>query len=109
MIYYTDKTEMAKDIIEIVAKFYNVPIERVVNKGRCGLIPLTRQISSWLIKKKIMGLSLRQISELYGYAYMRRDGKCDHSAIIHNVNMIEGYMKVNDPIADDVKKLILLL
>ena len=101
--------ETAKSIIQTVAKYYDVPIEKVFKKGRTGSIARVRQVSSWLIIGKMKSLTLNQISELFGLAYYQRNGKYDHSSISHNINTVNGWLKVNDPIADDVKTLIKII
>ena len=101
--------ETAKSIIKTVAKYYDVPIEKVFKNGRDRPIATVRMVSSWFIRRKVNRLTLRQISELFGLVYYQRNGKYDHSAIIHNINTVNGWLKVNDPIADDVKTLIKII
>ena len=102
------KISFAKDIITSVAKFYDVPMDKVMNKGRKGNVPIVRQMSCYIINEKVKGLNLRTISSLFGWAYYNSAG-FDHSAIIHNIKTVKDLLSVNDPIADDYHTLLKII
>ena len=97
------RLQYANQIIESVARYYNVSMERVKGKSREGDLPKVRQISSFYIKKKIPMMRLKEIAGLYGQRYLLKSGfDADHSAIVHNVKTVEGWLKVHDPLEEDV-------
>jgi chromosomal replication initiation ATPase DnaA len=97
--------EKANQIIAIVADYYNVPVWVVKKKGRVGSAPLVRQIASAIISVRCEDMSCRQIAALFGTAYVGKDGKPDHSTIVHNKEKISGYLTVYDPISKHVHAL----
>lgn len=103
------KLETAERIIVRVAKFYDVEIGKVKSKGRSGLVPRVRQIASWMINKKVKGLALKQVSRLFGNAYLQRTGEYDHTAIIHNIKKVNGWVKVGDSVVQDITNLMAIL
>jgi len=104
------KLSFAKDIIATVAKFYDVPMDVVMKKGRPGKAPMVRQIASYLIHEKVKGLSLKTIASLFGIAYFNSTGY-DHAAIIHNVTRVKDQLtsKFDNEFKTDVKTLLQII
>ncbi len=68
------------DLIEIVAKYFNVPSEQVVGPSRKQEIALTRQVAMYVLKRE-MNYSLERIGEIFG-------GR-NHTTAMHSVNNIK--------------------
>jgi chromosomal replication initiation ATPase DnaA len=98
----------AKKIIEVVANFYNVKLEKVMKKDRSGDLPKVCQISSYLINKKLPMYKLKEIAAFYGKRYTCAYG-IDHSAIIHNKTLVQGWIDVGDALSKDVAHLDVLV
>jgi len=104
------RIQYANQIIETVARFYGVEIENLFSKRRGHDLTTVAQVSSYLIKLKIPQMDLVSIAKLFGLRYVCRSGfNYDHSAIIYNRSKVEDFIKINDPIKDDIEKLKMMI
>ena len=103
------KKEMATNIIKTVTKFYGGDLFYVSRKTREEPYPTIVQMSCYLIQEKVKGLSLKDTSDLFGERYRNKLGKPDHTAIINNRKKIQGYLDINDPIAEDYRTLLKMI
>ena len=76
------KTE--EELIEIVAKYFNVPSEEVVGPSRKQEIALTRQVAMYVLKRDL-NYSLERIGEIFG-------GR-NHTTAMHSVNNIKSRLQ----------------
>lgn len=74
----------SKSIKEIVAKYYNIPVEAIVGKKKTKNIAFARQIAMYLCRS-LTDMSLPIIGGEFG-------GR-DHTTVIHSVNKIEQNMQ----------------
>ncbi|MGH2451560.1 MAG: chromosomal replication initiator protein DnaA [Candidatus Limnocylindria bacterium] len=83
-------------IVEIVAKYYGVPVEQLRGKARDKQIVLPRQIAMYLMREETEAPLLR-IGEALG-------GR-DHSTVLHGCDKIEREMADNDDFRRDISAL----
>ncbi len=103
------KESLAKGIIETVARFYDVEMDRVMKKKGIRSVVIVRQVSSYLVYKKTK-MKQERIAELFGKAYYsKKRNRCDHTSIVYNIQKIQGYIDVGDEVAGDVRNLLLII
>jgi len=78
----------------LVSSYFKMPFEIIAMKSRKKSIVDARHVYIF-IAHKVLGLSHTAIADEFGQ---------DRTAIIHAVNKIDGFIKVNDPAADDAFK-----
>ena len=83
-------------IVEIVARYYQVPIEQLRGKARDKQIVLPRQVAMYLMREETEAPLLR-IGEALG-------GR-DHSTVLHGCDKIEREMADNDDFRREVSSL----
>lgn len=96
------RIQYANQIIESVANFYGLTLDQIKGKSREGDIPKACQISSYYIRQKMPILTLKTVASLYGRRYLLKNDDFDHSAIVYNINSVNGWLMVNDPLSEDV-------
>lgn len=82
-----EKFRMADEIIKASCKYYGITLEKMMKKERYQPQITARHISAYLIKK-MTDLKDGEISKLFGK---------DRTTIIHSVELISGYLKINEP------------
>jgi chromosomal replication initiator protein len=87
------KTLSPERIVEIVARYYGVPLEQLKGKARDKQIVLPRQIAMYLMREETEAPLLR-IGEALG-------GR-DHSTILHGCEKIEREIAENDDFRRDI-------
>ena len=87
------KTLSTEKIVEIVAKYYGVPVGELKGKARDKQVVLPRQIAMYLMREETEAPLLR-IGEALG-------GR-DHSTVLHGCEKIEREMAENDDFRRDV-------
>ncbi len=80
-----DKPEPIKvdNIINEVAKTYNVSVSDILSNRRTASLALARQVAMY-ISRETTDLSYKQIGECFGK---------DHTTVLYNVNKIENFLK----------------
>ncbi|HUG55676.1 MAG TPA: chromosomal replication initiator protein DnaA [Candidatus Limnocylindrales bacterium] len=97
ILYNPRRQSLSPDkIVEIVAKYYGVPVEQLRGKARDKQIVLPRQIAMYLMREETEAPLLR-IGEALG-------GR-DHSTVLHGCDKIEREMADNDDFRRDVSAL----
>ncbi len=74
-------------VIEAVAHFFNIPIERLLSPERSKEVAIPRQLAMYLLRED-MKISLPQIGEVIG-------GR-DHTTVLHGIKKIEHTLKTDD-------------
>jgi len=89
-----------EDIINIVATYFNVPVNNIREKNRRKEVAYCRQIAIYLTKN-FTNYSLKSIGLHFG-------GR-DHSTVIHSINTIEN-LKLTDPsVFEEINKISTLI
>lgn len=96
------RLQYGKQIIETVAKYYDVEIEKVYKKVKTDDLVKVRQVSSYLICQRIPNMRLQQVASLFGQRYATVRGY-DHTAVIFNKQKISDLISVNDSVKDDIE------
>jgi chromosomal replication initiator protein len=85
------------DIIEAVAEFYKIPVNKIREKDRRKEVAHCRQVGMY-IAKTITNYSLKTIGLNFG-------GR-DHSTVIHSINTIEKSKSLNKSLLNDIEYII---
>lgn len=84
------------DLIETVARYFNVDSEQVVGPSRKQEIALTRQVAMYMMKRE-MHFSLQRIGEIFG-------GR-NHTTAMHSINNIKSRLKSDMGLRRDINAL----
>lgn len=85
-----------KQILEKVAKYYNLSVKELTSKSRVANIKNARQVSMFLISKEL-GLSTNKIAAEVGVK--------DHTTVMHGVKKIEQDLKLNFQLRDQIEEI----
>jgi chromosomal replication initiator protein len=98
------RLQYAKQIIETVCNFYGVKKEDVFSKSRKTDLIRAAQVSTYFIKDRMPTLDLITIAGMFGNRYVIKSGYgYDHAAVIYNISKVKGFIKVNDPLKEDIE------
>ena len=86
----------AKQIIEKVAKYYNLPVKEMCGKSRVTHIKTARQVAMFLLSKEL-NLSTNKVASEVGVK--------DHTTVMHGVKKIEGDLKLNFTLRDQIEEI----
>jgi chromosomal replication initiator protein len=99
-----NKTKISKvsidEIINIVTKYYKVPVNNIREKNRRKEVAFCRQMAMYMVKN-FTNYSLKSIGLHFG-------GR-DHSTVIHAINNIESIKEKDSSIAADIEKITSIL
>ncbi|MGE3278405.1 MAG: chromosomal replication initiator protein DnaA [Candidatus Altimarinota bacterium] len=79
-----DKMQSEEDLIETVAKYFNVGSDQVLGPSRKQEIALTRQVAMYMLKREL-NYSLEKIGQIFG-------GR-NHTTAMHSVNNIKSRLQ----------------
>ena len=85
-----------KGVTEKVAKFYNLTVKEMCGRSRVSHIKTARQITMYLLSKEL-GMSTTKIASEVGVK--------DHTTVMHGIKKIEGDLKSNFPLREQVATL----
>jgi chromosomal replication initiator protein len=83
-------------IISKICKYYDVEFAQLLKKNRKQTFVKPRQMICYFLRKKT-NLTLKEI----GYVF-----KQDHTTAMHNINLIEDFITINDEITLNTIKVI---
>ena len=86
----------SKQIVEKVAKYYNLPVKEMCGKSRVTNIKTARQIAMFLLSKEL-NLSTNKIASEVGVK--------DHTTVMHGVKKIETDLKLNFTLRDQIEEI----
>lgn len=86
----------SKQIIDKVAKFYQLSVSEMCGKSRVANIKNARQIAMFLLSKEL-GMSTTKIAEEVGVK--------DHTTVMHGVKKIEGDIKKSFALRDQIEEI----
>lgn len=92
-----DKEISVENIKQLVAKYFDVPIEKLHSKTRLRDVVMARQLSMYLAKN-YTNSSLKVIGDSFG-------GR-DHSTVIHSLKTVQDMMDTDALFKDKVNKLV---
>lgn len=85
-----------RGITEKVAKFYNLTVKEMCGKSRVSHIKTARQVAMYLMSKEL-GMSTTKIASEVGVK--------DHTTVMHGIKKIEGDLKLNFSLREQVATL----
>lgn len=91
-----NKTVSPKQVIDKVAKFYQMTPKEMCSKSRVAHIKNARQVAMYILSKEL-GMSTPKIALEVGVK--------DHTTVMHGVKKIEGDLKLNFALRDQIAAL----
>ncbi|MBR2753937.1 chromosomal replication initiator protein DnaA [Candidatus Saccharibacteria bacterium] len=85
-----------KQVVEKVAKFYNLPVKEMCGKSRVAHIKNARQVAMFLLSKEL-SLSTNKIASEVGVK--------DHTTVMHGIKKIEKDLKLNFTLRDEIESI----
>ena len=85
-----------KQIVEKVAKYYDLPVKELTGKSSVSHIKTARQIAMFLLSKEL-NLSTNKIAAEVGVK--------DHTTVMHGVKKIESDLKLNFTLRDQIEEI----
>ena len=85
-----------KQIIEKVAKYYDLPVKEMCGKSRVANIKTARQVAMFLLSKELK-LSTNKIAAEVGVK--------DHTTVMHGIKKIENDLKLNFTLRDQIEEI----
>lgn len=85
-----------KQIVEKVAKYYNLPVKELTSKSRVSHIKNARQVAMFIISKEL-GTSTNKIAAEVGVK--------DHTTVMHGIRKIENDLKLNFTLRDQIEEI----
>ena len=86
----------SKQIVDKVAKYYNLTTKELCSKSRVSNIKNARQVAMFLISKEL-GLSTNKIATEVGVK--------DHTTVMHGIKKIENDLKLNFGLRDQIEEI----
>ena len=85
-----------KQIVEKVAKYYNLSVKELTSKSRVAHIKNARQVAMFIISKEL-GSSTNKIAAEVGVK--------DHTTVMHGIKKIEKDLKLNFTLRDQIEEI----
>ena len=85
-----------RQIVEKVAKFYNLPVKEMCGKSRVAHIKNARQVAMFLLSREL-GLSTNKIATEVGVK--------DHTTVMHGIKKIDQDLKLNFALRDQIEEI----
>ena len=86
----------SKQIVEKVAKYYNLPVKEMCGKSRVAHIKTARQVTMFLLSTEL-NLSTNKIAAEVGVK--------DHTTVMHGVKKIEKDLKLDFALRDQIEEI----
>ena len=86
----------SKQVIEKVAKYYDLPVKEMCGKSRVAHIKTARQVAMFLLSKEL-SLSTTKIANEVGVK--------DHTTVMHGIKKIDSDLKLNFTLRDQIKEI----
>ena len=86
----------SKQIVEKVAKYYNLSTKELCSRSRVANIKNARQVAMFLISKEL-SLSTNKIATEVGVK--------DHTTVMHGIKKIENDLKLNFALRDQIEEI----
>lgn len=85
-----------KQVVERVAKFYNLTVKEMCSKSRVAHIKNARQVAMYILSKDL-SLSTNKIASEVGVK--------DHTTVMHGIKKIEKDLKLNFTLRDEIEEI----
>lgn len=87
------KAIIPKNVVEKVAKYYNLTVKEMCSKSRVSHIKTARQVSMYLLSKELSMSTPKIATEV---------GVKDHTTVMHGIKKIEGDLKLNFGLREEI-------
>ena len=84
----------SKQVIEKVAKFYNLTTKEMCGKSRVSHIKTARQVAMFILSKELSMSTTKIATEV---------GVKDHTTVMHGIRKIESDLKLNFALRDQIE------
>ncbi|MBQ3470740.1 chromosomal replication initiator protein DnaA [Candidatus Saccharibacteria bacterium] len=85
-----------KQVVEKVAKYYNLPVKEMCGKSRVANIKTARQVAMFILSKELSMSTPKIASEV---------GVKDHTTVMHGIKKIEQDLKLNFTLRDQIAEI----
>lgn len=85
-----------KQVVDKVAKYYNLTVKEMCGKSRVSNIKTARQVTMFILSKEL-SLSTNKIAAEVGVK--------DHTTVMHGIKKIENDLKLNFPLRDQIEEI----
>ena len=85
-----------KQVVEKVAKYYNLPVKEMCGKSRVANIKTARQVAMFILSKELSMSTTKIATEV---------GVKDHTAVMHGIKKIESDLKLNFSLRDQIEEI----
>ncbi|MBQ6511025.1 chromosomal replication initiator protein DnaA [Candidatus Saccharibacteria bacterium] len=85
-----------KQVVEKVAKYYQLPVKEMCGKSRVSHIKNARQVAMYILSKELQMSTTKIAYEV---------GVKDHTTVMHGVKKIEGDLKFNYSLRDQIEEI----
>ena len=86
----------SKQVVEKVAKYYNLSVKEMCGKSRISNIKTARQVAMYILKKELSMSTTKIASEV---------GVKDHTTVMHGINKIENDLKLNFNLREQLEEI----
>ena len=85
-----------KQVVEKVAKYYNLPVKEMCGKSRVANIKTARQVAMFILSKELSMSTTKIATEV---------GVKDHTTVMHGIKKIESDLKLNFSLRDQIEEI----
>ena len=86
----------SKQIIDKVAKYYNLSVKEMCGKSRVANIKTARQVAMFIMNKELSMSTTKIATEV---------GVKDHTTVMHGIKKIESDLKLNFALRDQIEEI----
>ena len=86
----------SKQIVDKVAKYYNLSVKEMCSKSRVSNIKTARQVTMYILSKELSMSTTKIATEV---------GVKDHTTVMHGINKIESDLKINFTLRDQIEEI----
>ncbi|MBR3386014.1 chromosomal replication initiator protein DnaA [Candidatus Saccharibacteria bacterium] len=86
----------SKQVIDQVAKYYNLTVKDMCSKSRVANIKNARQVAMYILSKELSMSTTKIAAEV---------GVKDHTTVMHGINKIENDLKLNFNLRDQIEEI----
>ena len=85
-----------KQVVEKVAKYYDLPVKEMCGKSRVANIKTARQVAMFILSKELSMSTTKIATEV---------GVKDHTTVMHGIKKIESDLKLNFSLRDQIEEI----
>ena len=90
------RSTTSKQVVEKVAKYYDLPVKEMCGKSRISHVKTARQVAMYILSKELSLSTTKIASEV---------GVKDHTTVMHGIKKIESDLKLNFTLRDQIEEI----